>query len=257
METREKILNELKEIAPTLASVPKVNLYTVPEGYFDAFAANFFQQININEVNAELSNVAPVLAKAGKKEQVEVPTGYFKSFPLELLNKIRAEEAASELQAVAPMLSGLQKPALPEVPSNYFALFPTQMVRQIAVAQKPTQTTDMPQWLSAINRSIERVTTTIFKPKYSFAFAATASVIIVSAVLMLKVQQNCADIDCKMAQLSDQELNTYLQETEYLNSPEVFELSPAIENLPADNGSPMKAAFSNISDEELYNAILD
>lgn len=257
METRENILKELKEVAPVLASMPKVNLYSVPDGYFDAFATNFFQQMSAGKVKTELETIAPVLAGAGKKEMAEVPSGYFKSFPLELLNRIRAEEVARELQQTAPILSGLQKPVLPEVPADYFSSFPTKMMQQVAVAQKTTPRTTMPQWIETINQGLEKLLSVVFKPKYSFAFAATASVIILSAVFLLKVQQNCADIECKMAQLSDEELNSYLQETEYLNSPEIFELNPEVGSLPAEDISAMKAVFSNLSDEELNNAMLN
>jgi hypothetical protein len=37
METRDKILSELKEVAPTLSSLQKKDFFTAPAGYFDVF----------------------------------------------------------------------------------------------------------------------------------------------------------------------------------------------------------------------------
>ena len=45
MENTIDILNELRELSPTLAAIKKVNVFTVPAGYFEYLAADILMGI--------------------------------------------------------------------------------------------------------------------------------------------------------------------------------------------------------------------
>ena len=47
MENRNDILNELKELSPTLAAIEKVNVFTVPDGYFERVSADILVGIEV------------------------------------------------------------------------------------------------------------------------------------------------------------------------------------------------------------------
>ena len=209
METRENILKELQEIAPMLSKMEKKNFYSVPENYFLNFKNGILEQVKLSGVKQELKTVAPELLKVERRSTVEVPTGYFNSFSTDLMKKIRAEEVAAELREIAPALSEAEKINLLEVPANYFNAFPQQMMKRIASEQKAKEVSS-PQWFEALNNVLENITAVIFKPKYSFAFAGMTTMIIVGVMFFMKVEEQCADLDCKMAALSNEALNTYL-----------------------------------------------
>ena len=254
METRENILKELKEIAPLLSKIEKKNFYSVPENYFLNFKNEIVGQVKLGEVKQELKSIAPELLKVEKSSTVDVPTGYFNLFAGDLVKKIRAEEVASELKAIAPKLSVAEKANLLEVPANYFNVFPQQMMKRIAIDQKANAIATKPNWVGALNNILENISVVIFKPKYSFAFAGMASVLIVAVMMFSKVEQQCTDIDCKMAKLSDEELNTYLDKGADVYQEEVFETDFADKQ---NSEQTIKNVFSDVSDEELNNAILD
>ncbi len=254
METRDNILRELKELAPTLAALEKKNFYTVPEGYFVNFKSEMLEQIKPGAVKQELKEIAPALLKVQGKSSVEVPVGYFTSFSANMLQKIRASEAAEELQAVAPTLATLQKENTMQVPANYFATFPAQMMKQITAAEKAKAGSAMPEWMQRVNIILENISAVVFKPRYSAAFAGMAAVLIMAVMLTWKVDEQCSDLDCKMAQLTDKELSDYLFMNTDGYQEEIFEAAPVKSD---ENIQVYKEAFKNISDEDLNYALLD
>lgn len=251
METRDNILKELQDIAPRLASLEKKNHFTVPDGYFLNFRNTMLQQVT--QENQELSSVAPSLLSIEKKNTAEVPAGYFNTFSAGLMKKIRANEIADELSAIAPTLSATQKKNTLQVPANYFAQFPQQMMQRIAQQQKAAEPA-MPEWMQAINVVLERITTVVFKPKYSFAFAGTATILIMAVMMFVQVQQQCADVDCKMAALTDDELNAFL-DTRIAEGDEVFEVNAAEDLESTENN--LRDALNMLSNEELSIESLD
>ncbi len=255
METRENILKELQEIAPMLSKMEKKNFYSVPENYFLNFKNGILEQVKLSGVKQELKTVAPELLKVERRSTVEVPTGYFNSFSTDLMKKIRAEEVAAELREIAPALSEAEKINLLEVPANYFNAFPQQMMKRIASEQKAKEVSS-PQWFEALNNVLENITAVIFKPKYSFAFAGMTTMIIVGVMFFMKVEEQCADLDCKMAALSNEELNTYLDSNIDESSEEIFELNADV-SLPSTDNNTVSNTFNNLSDEELNKALLD
>ena len=70
------------------------------------------------------------------------------------------------------------------------------------------------------------------------------------------VEQQCNDLDCKMAKLSNEEINSYLDSNTDNYQEEIFELNQEAD-LPSTDNNVLKDELNNVSDEELNNAILD
>ena len=116
METNIDILNELRAISPLLAGMEKVNVFTVPQGYFEALSELISGIVKERETG--------ILNEFPRKNSLEVPAGYFDNLANTILNRIKAsqnETAADELRQLSPMLYSIQNENIFEVPPGYFA----------------------------------------------------------------------------------------------------------------------------------------
>ncbi len=117
------IENEAEELSPALAAIQKTNVFTVPQGYFDHLSADIMMGIE-NENSTSIS--APSTA--------EVPAGYFDSLASTILNKIKAQEAedaSTEIRALSPMLYSIQNENVYEVPQDYFQNLSTDILAKV------------------------------------------------------------------------------------------------------------------------------
>ena len=108
MEKSTEILNELRDISPSLAEMEKVNVFTVPEGYF----------IDLDEKIA-----TTVFLQVDKKENFQkAPEGYFDSLSNKILSRIKEEEedAVNEIKSLSPALHYLKQEDVFTVPEGYF-----------------------------------------------------------------------------------------------------------------------------------------
>jgi hypothetical protein len=107
MDEKEKILNELDQMAPALKGIDKQMAYSVPDGYFDLFPLS-------------------LMGKLAGQQKPSVPEGYFESFPATMLSKIRAMESNSEsneVEEISPLLAGISRKMPYSVPRGYFENF--------------------------------------------------------------------------------------------------------------------------------------
>lgn len=109
MTNRNDILNELNIISPTVAAIPFVNVFTVPEGYFNRLT----QAIFINTAEAE-NAASPVLA--------DVPQGYFENLAGNIMTKIKQHEdkALDEILSLSPELAKIGNANIFTIPQNFF-----------------------------------------------------------------------------------------------------------------------------------------
>lgn len=135
MNTREDILNELKSIAPALISIRELNVFKVPDGYFDNFSSALF-----NEINLQDSSVLPLEAL----NMMDVPAGYFDTLAENILAKIKAGQltAAEELQHISPALAATGNDNVFTVPGRYFEDLPEIILSRVnttakVIAMKP------------------------------------------------------------------------------------------------------------------------
>lgn len=131
MENKTDILNELKELSPVIAALEKVNVFTVPEGYFEYLSADILTGI---ETESDLAiNASSIIAVD------EVPTGYFDTVPDAILTKIKALEsndAVAEIKELSPMLHSIQSENIFEVPAGYFENLSADVLQKIKPQSK-------------------------------------------------------------------------------------------------------------------------
>ncbi|HRD42860.1 MAG TPA: hypothetical protein PLN30_03870 [Ferruginibacter sp.] len=109
MSNRNDILNELNTLSPLVAGIPFVNVFTVPEGYFNQLAKAIF----MNTAEAEQIEM-PVTGN--------VPQGYFDGLAGNIMDKIKSLEAAAkeEIQGLSPVLASIGNSNIFSVPDKYF-----------------------------------------------------------------------------------------------------------------------------------------
>lgn len=205
-----------------------------------------------NEIITELKEIAPELSRLRKPTKGEIPVAYFQSFPFELINTIRAQEVAEELAEVAPALAGIEKQNILSPPSaNYFHDSPTLIWEKIREENKAAVSAT-PGWFTSVNVYVERITGLIFRPRYAAIFAGFASIFLIAVMLVLKMEEHCADLDCRMAQISNEELNAYF-------STHADEFSSDLLDYP-ENGFQQQETFNklihDLTDDEFEKAIL-
>ena len=76
---------ELEEIAPFLATIPKKMPFSVPEGYFTQTTEGLSEWVKDESL--------PHLLQSGKQMPFTVPDGYFESLPDIILKKVSPKEA--------------------------------------------------------------------------------------------------------------------------------------------------------------------
>lgn len=126
MENRNDILNEMKELSPTLAAIGNVHVFTVPDGYFEYLGADILKGVEM-EYGLDADPAVVVSDRA-------VPAGYFDSLADAVLAKIKAseiEDAATEIKALSPMLYSIQNEHVFEVPTGYFENLSNEVLNKV------------------------------------------------------------------------------------------------------------------------------
>lgn len=89
MHKGKDIVDELKEVAPSLDALGGPPAYEVPSGYFEAFPARLMAAIHAEEetqdVGQELSELSPFLATMSRQTPFTVPDGYFEGLSREVI----------------------------------------------------------------------------------------------------------------------------------------------------------------------------
>lgn len=109
MEKVSEILKELQTISPFLAEMEKVNVFHVPEQYF-------------NELSNKIVTTV-FLHQDEKSKGQEVPEGYFDGLSSKILARIKnsvIESAEDEIKTISPFLYSIKDKNVFRVPGNYF-----------------------------------------------------------------------------------------------------------------------------------------
>lgn len=115
MQRNLTILNELKELGSPLAEIAPVNVFSVPDGYFEAFAPAVLLNIHRQESNTPA---------------MEVPAGYFDSLAGNIMNRIKAETAVDQDQDPV-FMPELKKINVFTVPDGYFERLANETVSKL------------------------------------------------------------------------------------------------------------------------------
>lgn len=129
MDNRIDILNELTALSPLLASMEKVNVFTVPAGYFDRLGETVLMSVR-EETNSLLGSIT-------NQPSMTVPQGYFESLADTILNKIKAAETeAPELNELSPALYSIRNKSVFAVPQDYFESLADTILNKVKTAEQ-------------------------------------------------------------------------------------------------------------------------
>ncbi|MEO8110671.1 MAG: hypothetical protein ABI594_11585 [Ginsengibacter sp.] len=214
MKNSVEILNELMAISPLLAGLEKVNVYAVPEGYFDkleerisdfaiynSINESVFDKANVQKVpegyfdslstnilakikglhletaSEELQNLSPVLLSLKDENIFKVPEGYFDSLSASILAEIKkpyAETANEELQNLSPVLFYLKSENVFKVPEGYFDSLSTNILTEIKKSHAETANEEL-QNLSPVLLSLKKENVFKVSEGYFENFAGTVT----------------------------------------------------------------------------------
>lgn len=116
MENEKYILQELKEISPSLVQIEKTNVYSVSSYYFDRLSLEIMNKVNAGtEPVYYFSDATPFT----------VPEGYFENLPKKILERALREQENSdeifdEMEEISPLLNTISKKPVFSVPNGYF-----------------------------------------------------------------------------------------------------------------------------------------
>lgn len=114
MKSRTEIFEELHSLSPAVAEISNLNVFTVPEGYFDSLPGEILSGVILERL--ELKDRATV--------QNDVPAHYFDGLAANIMGRIKAEEAnaapMAETYAISPIVAQIGNENIFTVPPAYF-----------------------------------------------------------------------------------------------------------------------------------------
>lgn len=128
MNQPDNILNELRELSPTLAEIPRINVFKVPEGYFETLPALLLLQTSGSDTDA-IKNAS-------------VPEGYFDSLASNIMARIKSEsisEVTAETNDISELVAGIGNKNIFTVPAGYFENLSTNITTQLVQPAKVVQ----------------------------------------------------------------------------------------------------------------------
>jgi len=176
MQNSPEILNELMAISPLIAGLEKVNVFKVPEeyfnelhlritdfailnnnspadniakrnlqhvpqGYFDSLSDSILAKVKIAySENTEVEKDFPLLESLKGINVFTVPTGYFDTLTNSVFSEIKKfypENAEEELRQISPMLYSIKGENVFKVPRGYFESLPETVVEK--ASHKPAK----------------------------------------------------------------------------------------------------------------------
>jgi hypothetical protein len=237
MKNSIDILNELKELSPTLAAMEKVNVFTVPASYFEYIGADVLMRIEkengfgtnttadvpadyfdtlaasiltkIKTQENEETALSSELISIQQKNTFEVPQGYFDTLADTVLAKIKTtetEDAATEIRALSPMLYSIQNQHVFEVPQGYFKNLSSEILDKVVVQAKVV--TMQKRSSSFIKYAVAAAFTGVMALGIFKFTSVDKQVALPNYVTAgLKVQ----DVDQELAKISDDDIVKYLE----------------------------------------------
>jgi hypothetical protein len=126
MNSRIHISEELRELNSSLPTYVNEPVFTVPDGYFDRFAASVLAKIKAMDasVNDELNDLSPLLAAIPRKMPYTTPENYFSDLSQDL-------PALMENDPLPSVLSEHHRQMPYETPAGYFDTLPATMLARV------------------------------------------------------------------------------------------------------------------------------
>jgi len=219
MDHSIEILLELKQISPFLSEMKKVNVFSVPPGYF----TKLDQQILENTLTHS------TLSLTSETHNRDVPAGYFENLAGNILEKIKKLQVTEpdELIEQYPLLYSLRKENIFTVPENYFEKLPEEV-------------------LGALNQGKVR---TIGKTRSLWNYAVAATVTGLIAISSLLVTNKSSD-NAAQNGMAKNTVPEYIQDSyQYKNEEAINE---GIKELSSDDIIKYLEATANDTDNEAF-----
>jgi hypothetical protein len=236
--TNKDTIQELKELNSMLASLPSQNIYTVPDGYFEVFAAQVLNRIKALEADnagEELNLLSPLVSNISKTLPYNVSNGYFNEFEEKLMTTIHQQEdyqtADEELSSLSPLLSGIGKQNPYTIPEGYFENLENN------INLKPA--TQTAKTVSMVNRKW-------------FRYAAAAVVIGFIALTGIQFLNNNSGsisnphawVEKNMKKVSTDDINNFIQ---------IADEGSSDQNNPTSAKTDIKDLMKDVSDKDIQD----
>lgn len=239
MENKIDILNELKELSQLIAGMEKVNVFTVPGGYFEHLSADIMTGIS-TEQNIQLVPLASNLEN-------DVPTGYFDSLSSTILSKIKSqqnENTSDEIRNLSPMLYSIQNENVFEVPTGYFDGLSQNVLGKV-VPKKARLVTMQKRTTTFLKYAVAAVFTGVMAlGVFKFTGNVSPKVELPAYVAQgMKVK----NVDAELAKISDADIIKFLQ-----TNPENFDAQTVANKVINENELPSQMDYM-VDDQALDN----
>ena len=143
----EAILTQLQtgEVSSVLPA-SKQNPYSVPGGYFENLADTLLSRVKAEKASSakeEIESLSPVLSKLNKSNPYTLPTGYFEELATNVTDGAKAIELVNEeLENLSPLMIGLKNINVYEAPEGYFDSLANTLLAK-AKQQQPAKVVSM------------------------------------------------------------------------------------------------------------------
>ncbi len=287
METKNEILNELRQVSPVLAEISRKNLLKVPENYFEQLSGEIMLRINSMQQSEIFPAFFPLIDK--NTPFTLPPDGYFDGFAEKMLDRIRAGSATSvddELSSISPLLKSISRNTPFSVPEGYFEELSGNAVsaaKAIDFVNDELETISpllselknknpytspsgyfenlSTEILSKIKNEPVKVQVISINKRAWLKYAAAAVVVgVITTVGFFALNKSnsragITDPIAALSKVSDDDMNNYLQ-NQYspIYDSTNFNIPLATNDLSADNDDA-NDLFSNVSDDELNQYI--
>ncbi len=143
----EAILSRVQseEASPVLPA-SKQNPYSVPSGYFENLADTLLNRVKAEKASSakeEIEALSPVLGKLNKTTPYSLPNGYFEDLATNITDGAKAIELVNEeLENLSPLMIGLKSNNVYEAPEGYFDSLATTLLAKVK-QQQPAKVVSM------------------------------------------------------------------------------------------------------------------
>lgn len=191
------------------------------------------------EIADELKEVAPSLSALGDSPAYEVPSGYFEALPAKLMAAIHTsehtQEVTDELNEISPFLAAIPRQNPFTAPDGYFEGLDREVLMHIGKEQ-PGRIVKMARRVKLFKRCL--------------AAAVIAGVISIGGVMLSKSYSDNS-LDKQLAQISDQEIEDYLQ-----SNTDAFDNEDIFTNVSLEDNTP-SVLPDELSEDEIENYLED
>jgi hypothetical protein len=227
MNSRIHISDELRELNSSLPANANEPVFTVPEGYFEHFAASVLAKLKAQEpvaVSDELSALSPLLAAIPKKMPYSTPENYFDELAGGIPSLTREE--------ILPSVLLEHDRRMPyEVPAGYFESLPEVILARVAKPTAKVVRMSPRRWMRVA------------------AAAMVAGIIAISSLMYFNgnqtvdPQQNPEEwVAKKLKGVSNDALEDFIQATD---------LSPNGTQMAKGSATEVRTMLNDVSDREL------